>query len=65
MIFEQDNAFVSFKNSSLHVCLFDNLKCFQEAIRAFQIDNAQNEICSFAQTPLEDTTFSNVSTIIV
>ena len=56
---------MSFKNGSLHVCLFDNLKRFQEAIRAFQIDNAQNEICSFAQTPLEDTTFSNVSTIIV
>lgn len=56
---------MSFKNGSLHIYLFDNLKCFQEGIRAFQIGNAQNEICRFAQTPLEDMTFSNVSTIIV
>lgn len=56
---------LSFKNSSLHVCLFDNLKCFQEAIRVFQVDNAQNEICSYVclNIPLENVTFSSLVTL--
>ena len=31
------------------------LKCFQEAIRAFEVDNAQNEIYSHVQTDVQRT----------